>query len=151
MSQTESSAELKRAGRRVGYVIAIAINIALLVVVNNILQWGWFGFITDEWADVTPWISVSLLASTLANLVYVFNDAPVVKSSGQLVTNLIALVATYQMFRVFPFDFSGYAFDWAIVVRIVLIVGIVGTGIGAIVEAFRLVSGGRSERVPARS
>jgi hypothetical protein len=47
---------------------------------------------------------------------------------------------TYTVLTVFPFDFSGYQFDWEIVTRVVLIFAIVGAGIGALVETIKLVS-----------
>jgi hypothetical protein len=43
------------------------------------------------------------------------------------------------MWQVFPFDFSAYAFDWETLVRFVLVVGIVGTGIGTVVELVKMV------------
>lgn len=137
----EIPADLRQTGRRFGYGIAIAINVALLILVNNIVEWGLSGFITDGWSDVVPWINVSLSATLLANVIYMFNDAPVVKSSGQLVTNVITFLASYQIFRVFPFDFSGYTFNWGIVIRILLIVAMAGSAIGAVTEAYKLVSG----------
>jgi uncharacterized membrane protein len=68
-----------------------------------------------------------------------------VKSTGQILVNLITIFVTYQVFWVFPFDFSGSEFNWAIVVRIVLILTMVGSGIGVLTEAFKLVSS-ESER-----
>lgn len=135
--------EVRRVGRQAGYGIAIAINVAALIVVLNILDWGWFSFLTDDFADVVPWIIVSLVASIAANLVYEFNDAPAVRSVGQILVNLITILVTAQILAVFPFDFSSFGFDWAIVVRVLLIVAIVGAGIGVFAEAAKLVSGGR--------
>lgn len=146
-AQIDFSPETKRFGRQVGYTIAIGINVVMLIVVQNILDWGWLPFLTDEFTEVVPWISFSLGASIIANVVYLFNDDPIVKSAGQIAVNLIAIVVTYQVFSVFPFDFSAYTFDWALVTRIVLIVGMVGAGIGAITEVSKLASGLRkSER-----
>ncbi|MGD2061376.1 MAG: hypothetical protein PVF87_10955 [Acidimicrobiia bacterium] len=138
--QVDFSPEVKRFGRRLGYSIAIGINVVMLIIVQNILDWGWFSFLTDDFAKVVPWISFSLGASIVANLIYLFDDGRVVKSAGQIGINLISLVATYQVFTVFPFDFSTYGFNWGLVVRIVLILAMVGTGIGALVEVFKLAS-----------
>jgi hypothetical protein len=45
------------------------------------------------------------------------------------------------MFQVFPFDFSGYQFDWEIVTRVVLILAIIGTAIAVVVETVKLATG----------
>lgn len=146
-AQIDLSPEVKRFGRQFGYSIAIGINVVMLIIVQNILDWGWLGFLTDEFAEVVPWISFSLGASIIANLIYLFNDDHVVKSAGQIALNLITIVVTYQLFSVFPFDFSTYSFDWALVMRIVLIVAMVGAGIGALTEIKKLASGApRDER-----
>lgn len=139
-TQLDISPGLRRAGRRLGYGIAVAVNFLMLIVVQNILEWGWLPFLTDEFVDVIPWISLSLVASIVANLIYQFNDSASVKSTGQIGTNLISIFATYQLFRVFPFDFSAYAFDWGIVAGVLLVLAMVGSGIGMLAEAWKLVS-----------
>jgi hypothetical protein len=131
---------LKDTGKRFGYAIAVVVNLVMLVVVQNILEWGWLPFLTEEFADVVPWISLSLVVSIVANLIYQFNDTAPVKSTGQILVNLVSIGVTYVILQVFPFDFTGYGFDWAIVVRIVLILAIVGSGIGVLTEATRLIS-----------
>jgi uncharacterized membrane protein SirB2 len=134
--------ELKETGRRFGYAIAVVINLVLLVVVQNVVEWGWPPFLTEEFADVVPWISASLLVSIAANLIYQFNDSPSVKSTGQILVNLVSIAVTYVVLRVFPFDFSSYAFNWTPVVWIVSILAIVGAGISVLTEAIKLVSSG---------
>jgi len=137
---TNRSPEIAQSARRVGYVISIAINLAMLVVVQNILIWGWLPFLTAEFADVVPWISLSLLASIVVNIVYQLDDSQIVKSAGQFGVNLISIWVTYTILTVFPFDFSAYEFDWEVVARFVLVVAIVGAAVGALVEAIKLVS-----------
>jgi hypothetical protein len=136
----EMSPDTKKAARRFGYVLSIAINVAMLFIVQNLLEWGWPAFLTDEFAEVVPWISFSLIASIIANIIYQIDDSQNVKSVGQIAVNLISVWVTYVVLTVFPFDFSGYQFDWEIVARVVLILAIVGAGIGALVEAIKLVS-----------
>ncbi len=139
--QPQVTPELKQTGRRVGYGVAIVINVVMLVIVQNILAWGWLPFLTEEFSEVVPWISFSLGVSILVNVVYLFDDRRGVKATGQILTNLIAMVVTYRMLQVFPFDFSAYEFDWAIVARVVLILAIVGSALGAIAEIVKLASG----------
>jgi hypothetical protein len=114
----------------------------MLVVIQNILEWGWLPFLTEEFAQVVPWISMSLVVSIVANLVYEFNDTRIVKSTGQILINLISILITYQIFTVFPFDFSAYDFSWALVTRILMVLAMVGAGIGVLTEAMRLAAFG---------
>ena len=137
---TDRSPEIAQSARRVGYVTSIAINLAMLIVVQNILTWGWLPFLTAEFAEVVPWISLSLFATIVVNIVYQLDDSQIVKSAGQIGVNLISIWVTYTILTVFPFDFSAYAFDWEVVARFVLVVAILGAAIGALVEAIKLVS-----------
>lgn len=127
-----------RPGRRFGYSIAVVVNLVMLVVVQSVLDRGWLPFLTEEFRELLPWISLSLVAAIVANFIYQFNDTPIVKSIGQIFVNLISLYATYQIFLVFPFDFSAYTIDWEIPLRVALILAMVGTGIGVLVEALKL-------------
>lgn len=136
--------------RRLGYVIAIVVNVVGLVVVNNILAWGWISFLTDDFALVVPLMSLVMAATIVVNVVYLFTDKRVVRSTTQIGINLISLVATYRIFRVFPFDFGEFDFNWGIVVRVVLILAMVGVGIGVLTEERKLVSGG-PKRAPQGS
>lgn len=144
--QSEISPGLRRAGTRFGYSIALAINAAGLIIVQNILDWGWLPFLTDEFADVVPWISFSLVVSIVLNVIYLFNDTVPVKSTGQILSNLISIFVTYRVLTVFPFDFSESSFDWALVTRILLILAMVGAGIGALTEVIKLAGGGAERR-----
>lgn len=140
------SPELRQAGRRFGYGIAVIVNTLMLVVVLNVLDWGWFSFLTDEFTDVIPWISLSLIVSIVVNLVYQLNDTTPVRSTGQILMNLVSIMVTLHVIQVFPFDFSAYQFSWEIVARVVLILAMVGAGVGIITEAIKLVSGDARQR-----
>ena len=140
-TQLEVSPDLKRAGRRFGYGVAIAVNVALLVVVQYILEWGWLAFLTDEFADLVPWISFGLAATIVANVVYQLNDTAVVRSTGQILVNLISIFVTSRILAVFPFDFSLSIFDWEVIVRVLLVLAMVGAGIGVLTEGIRLAAG----------
>ena len=142
VAQLEVSSDLKRAGRRFGYGVAIAVNLAMLIGVQYILEWGWLAFLTDEFAGLVPWISFGLATTIVANLVYEFNDTPVVKSTGQLLANLISIFVTFEVYLVFPFDFSGSTFSWDVVMRVLLVLAMVGAGVGVLVEAVKLASNG---------
>jgi hypothetical protein len=134
------SPELRRRGSHVGYTIAILVNAVMLVFTLNIVEWGWFPFLTAEFSEVVPWISLSLIITILANLINLFDDGPSIRSAGQIAINLTGALATLRLWQVFPFDFSGYEFNWEITARIVLILAMVGSLAGLLAEVVKLVS-----------
>jgi len=120
------------------YVAAIFINLGLLFVANNLLAWSVPSFLTADFTQVLWLIDVSLLASVMVNLVYLIYDPTWFKSVCQICLNVVSLSVIGLMYRVFPFDFSLSRFDWAPVTRVVLILTMVGTMAGMIVELVRL-------------
>jgi hypothetical protein len=126
--------------RRFGYAVAVLVNVALLFVVNNLLAWDILAFLTNDFERVIPIINVSVGASILVNLIYLSYDAGWFKSLTQIGLLGISMAATVRFYRVFPFDFSAYEFDWATVAKWLLILAIVGVAIGMIVEIGRLVA-----------
>lgn len=139
------SPEVKRFGRRIGYAIAVVVNLVMLVIAQNILDWGWLPFLTGDFAQVVPWISLGLIASIVANAIYQFNDTLIVKSTGQIGVSLISVFVTYQIWQVFPFDFSAYEFNWGVLARVLLVLAMVGAGIVVLAEAIKLTSGEPTE------
>jgi hypothetical protein len=125
-------------GKRFGYFIGAAINVALIYVVQNLVAWDWFSWLTEDFNKVVPIITASLVVSAAANLLYILYDVKWFKSLTQLGVLGIGLAATIRFYQVFPFDFSAYEFQWETVAKVVLILGIVGSGIGIIVELSRL-------------
>lgn len=126
----------KRTSRRIGYGVAIAVNVALLVIVNNVLDWGWFSWLTDDLEDVLPLINLSLIASLAANAAYIAHDGPSFKGFVELVVNTISLVVTIRLLQVFPFDFSTHG--WETLTRWILVAAIVAISLALLVQAVRL-------------
>lgn len=125
--------------RRFGYVVAIAVNAAMLYIAQNILAWDVLPWLTAEWEEVLPIISFSLTVSILVNLIYVAYDAPWFKSLTQAIMAGIGLAVTIQLFRVFPFDFSAYEFNWSAVTKVILVLIMIGITLGMITEAVRFI------------
>ena len=123
-----------QATRRFGYGVAIAVNVVMLWIVNNLLEWGWPSWLTDDFDRVLPIINLSIVATIIVNLVYIAYDAAWFKSMLQVVLLVISLVATIRLYRVFTFDFSAYSFNWEPVTRGILIFVCIAIGIGLIAE-----------------
>ena len=132
------------ATRRAGYVISVLVNAALLFGVNVWPGWDVLPFLTNDFTQVLAWVNASLVVSLALNVVYVFNDTKRLKALGDIVSLAVALVVTVLMWRVFPFDFGDSTFDWTLVFRILLGVGIFGTAIAIVVNLVSLVSDTRS-------
>ena len=137
-SSRQSKKTPSRAARRFGYGVAVAVNLALLIIVNNVLAWGWFSFLTDDFEEVVPIVSLSLVAGAVGNLAFIVFDERWFKSIGEIVMAVFSMAATVRVYQVFPFDFTAYDFDWEPVARGILIVAMVGIVISVLVELSRL-------------
>lgn len=126
-------------GRRFGYLVAIAINAWLLWFVNQLPDWEWPRFLTDQFEDVLPILTASIVAGIAANVLFFFYDAAWFKALGNMVTAGFGFAAAVRMYQVFPFDFATYDVNWSWLARFVLILAIAGTVIGFITETLRLV------------
>ena len=101
------------AGRRLGYVIAACVNLAMLWVAHHLLERGWPRFLTEDFDRVLPLITVSALAAVAFDVAYVAADPPWFRSFGNVVTSALGIAGAARMLSVFPFDFSTYARDWS--------------------------------------
>lgn len=128
-----------RPSRQAGYVVAIVINALILWVANNLLAWGWLPWLTDDFVDALPAINASLIVTIIAQALYVAYDGQWFRALGDIVTSVYALLAGIAMWRVFPFDFSAYPFDWALVARWVVGVGIFGVSVAILVNLVKLL------------
>jgi hypothetical protein len=126
--------------RRFGYLVAIVANAVMLYLAHHLLTWGWPRFLTDDFEELLPVVTVSFVAGMVANAAFVCFDAAWFKSLANIVTSAIAFVVALRTFQVFPFDFSGYDHDWSWLVRLVLVVGMAGAAISVVVESVRVFS-----------
>lgn len=133
-----------RGSRRVGYAFAVILNFAMLYAINVWPEWDVLPFLTDDFTKVLGLVNASVIASIAVNLVYFLDDRAWVKKLGDIVTMGVGIAAMVVMWRVFPFDFGAATFDWALVFRILLGVGIVGSAIGILYNLVTLVTGSPS-------
>lgn len=147
--QREHSSE-GRTGRRVGYAIAIAINVAMLVVVTNPSARDAVPFLTAAFVDVMPLLQLSLFATAVINAIYLWYDDRAFRSTTQIALAGLAIAVTLRLYDVFPFDFSSYGPLWETGIRAALILGIVGSAIAVVVELARLVTMSAPGTAPRR-
>ena len=91
--------------RRFGYAVAVGINVLLVVVVNNLLGWGWLPWLTPEFEKLLPVINLALVVNIVLNLLYMAYDEPPLKAATQIIVNLIAIGVLVRTLQVYPFDF----------------------------------------------
>lgn len=125
--------------RRFGYIVTIAINVVVLYVANNVVAWDWFPWLTSEFDEVVPYISVAILSSIVVNALYILFDGAWFKSIGETISLVLTLIANVQLLRVFPFDFSAYQWNWEATVRMVLILATIGMIAGIVAQLVTLV------------
>lgn len=125
--------------RRFGYVVSLLVNAAMLIAINSWPGWEALPFLTDDTPAVLGIVNASLIVSMAANLLYVAYDPRWFKALGDVVTTAVGLAAVIRLWQVFPFSFDDEGIDWTLVVRILLVVGIVGSIIGIVVRAVALL------------
>jgi len=126
----------KEVNRRPGYIAAIIINAILIYVFNNLLNWG-VPFLTSDYSAVLWAIDISLGASILANITYLFIDSSWFRHLGQLILLPISIFATYMILVIFPFTFADE--PWAFWIKVTLIIVMAACGIGFSVELVNLI------------
>jgi hypothetical protein len=132
-----------RGARRGGSVASILINAVLIYLLDAHPGWRAVPFLTPATAQVIGLFTLTLAAGIAANVVYLIADPPRLRAFGDLVTLTISLVTALRVWQVFPFAFHGSMTFWAVIVRILLIIGIVGTCIGLVYSLVILIKGKR--------
>ena len=127
-------------GTQFGYGVAIAINAGLLYTVRHVLEWGWPRFLTEQFTQLVPVVTLSLAVTIIANIMFLFYDAAWFKSLANAITAAIAFVVSLRTLQVFPFDFSTYDHDWSGVVRVLLLLAMAGAAVGCVVETIRFLT-----------
>ena len=135
-TRRRTKARPSRAARRFGYVVAIALNAVMLYAINVWPGWDVVPFLTGDTVDVLDAVNASIVVTLAANAVYLFRDPPRVRALGDIVTTVVGLVAMVVIWRVFPLDLSS---GWETVARVLLAIGIVGSGIAIVTGIVRLV------------
>jgi hypothetical protein len=121
------------------YIFAVVFNIILLVVVNKIPDWN-IVFITDAFPDVLWALNTSISVSIAGNLILIFFHPRFLHHLLNAVFACFGILAVSVLLSVFPFNFTDPVGEWLhILVRIFLIVGIVGSAIGAVVHIVKAV------------
>jgi hypothetical protein len=126
------------AARRFGYSVSGAINLVLLYLINRNPGWAAVPFLTDRAADVIPLVNASLIIGLTVSLVQVVHDPRWLVALGRIATTVIGMAVMVRTWQVFPFDFGDASFNWPLVTRFVLAVGVLGSVVGLIAHTVSL-------------
>ncbi len=118
--------------------MSIAVNAVLLWIVHRILGWGWLPFLTPAWTLVLPVLTASLIVAIVVNVALLGYDGVWLRAPANILVAAFGVAVAVRIWRVFPFDFSGYAFPWDTVARVLVVLSIVGSAIAIVVEVGRL-------------
>lgn len=124
--------------RRSGNLGSAIVNALLMYGINVWPGWQVLPFLTADMARVLDLINASLIAGIIVNLVCVVIRARALMALGNLVVIGFGVAAMLRLWEVFPFDFGDSWSGWPVLVRVFLVVGIVGSVIGAVVEVVNL-------------
>jgi hypothetical protein len=139
MTSTAPTSPAAERTDRIGYLVAAMIHAALLWGLNVWPGWQWVPFLTDDLTLVLELINLSLMVSLVANFVYAVAQAPWVRPLGELATTGIGIAVLVRLLQVFPFSFDGWTFEWSPIVRVLLIVGVIGSVVALVVQSVALV------------
>lgn len=149
-----------RGGRMASSRFAIAGSIVFLIFFNFFS--GYIAYYHDGARDPIltagfnawlPVLNTALIASIVGHIIMVIFDRYVLREITLIVLNLFGIAAVATLLSIFPFDFSvipnaniaGYV---SLGVRIALICGIVGLGIGTLVMFIQLVVNVAKQNIP---
>jgi hypothetical protein len=133
-----------------GQVFAVAFWLVVLFAVNVYPGWHTLPLLSSAAASVLWLVNLCIVARIIAHLVYLVDDAGRYRPIGDYVIALIDLVLAAELLRVFPFDF-GEASEWATTVQILLLTGVVWSGLRAGGAAVRIAHRFRAMRLATRS
>ena len=126
------------ASRRVGYAVAVAVNLLMLYLINVQPGWDAVPFLTEDFVRLLYLVNVSLVVGAAVNVLYLGYDARWFVALGGLATTGVGFVVLARIWRVFPFVFSS---NWEMVVRVLLVLAMIGSVVALIVQLVQLVAG----------
>lgn len=145
--------------RRIGYLVAVIMNVVIWVIVNVSPGWQELPFLTGDFTSILSLVNLTLVTSALVNAAYLLFDPAWFKSVTQIGVLAIGLAAAIRMWQVFPFDFAASSIPWTGITRTLLILAILGSVVAIISEVVKLAglaggqvnAGGAGSRTLPRS
>jgi hypothetical protein len=131
----------RRHNKRIDFLISLIVNIIALYIINNLLDWE-VQFINWKWPQVLGILNTSIIVTIVFYAAFIIYSGKLFYLLGRTIMDIIAIVATYRLYSVFPFDFNGFfEMGWLNAwFPYLLLLGMVGLTIGIIVRAARFMT-----------
>jgi hypothetical protein len=136
VTQVRHAGSTATRANRLGYLLAVLVNAAGLVVLHRWPGWEKISALTGSTRSVLGIVDIALIVGVVVNVAQLLRSPSWPTAAGSLVTTAVGLAATVRILQVFPFDLSD---GWSTVVRVMLIVGIVGSCLGIIAQLVSLL------------
>lgn len=136
---TINRGRISRPTRRAGYSASIGINLVMIWIVTNIVDWDILPFLTEDFEQLVPIAVFSLVVGIVLYVAYLLYDPPWFRILGDAINSAFAFVVILRTFQVFPFEFESEF--WTGATRVVLILVGIATAIATLVNIGKLVSG----------
>lgn len=135
--------------RRVGYVIAVVVNLVLLWLVLVWPGWDAIPFVTIEAAAVIPLVVASLVLGAVVNTVNAVLDSRVLHAIGDIATAILSFFVVWRVWEIFPFAFpAGSGAESGVRILLGALMVLIGLGIvGNLAVLIRLAVGQSSRRL----
>ena len=129
-------------GRRIGYLIALLVNVFMLWAVHQHPTWiPWLGgIVTDRFADVVWAIDLSLWVQIIGNGILIAIHPRILRRLLDLVSTVFGALSVYVTWSVYPFEFDRLFVGLDGIVPIVLVVLLVVMGFAFIANVVRVVA-----------
>lgn len=137
---TRPGVESRRAARASSSAGSIVINALLLYAAHHLLEWQ-VGWITPAWSDVLWAVDLTLEVSIVASALFLVISADWFRNLAGSISCATAVLATWWLYVIFPFDFGSSATnDLArLILTLVLIATVIATFVTALVAIVELL------------
>jgi hypothetical protein len=125
--------------RRIGYAVGAFVNATLWYLVNSRPGWEALPFLGADTVHVLAMVNTSIIAGIVVNLARIAYDPRWFVVLGNVISTGIGAVALLRIWQVFPFSFAVGTVDWALIARVVLAFGFVGSAFGIVAGLVAMV------------
>ncbi len=139
MAEAPEPRERDHSRKPSNYIGAVAFNAIFLYVLNRLPEWH-VPFITGRWRDVLWAVNLSLAVHVIGNFALLFYHPRLLHHQMNIAFAVVSGLATWTIYRVFPFDFSRIPLDWfPSFFRALLLFALAVAVVSGIVHALKLL------------
>jgi TRAP-type C4-dicarboxylate transport system permease small subunit len=129
-------------GTRIGYLIAVLVNVFMLWAVHQHPTWiPWLGgIVTDSFADIVWAIDLSIWVQIIGNGILIAIHPRILRRLLDVVSTVFGALSLYVTWTVYPFEFDRLYVGLDGIVPIVLVVLLVVMGFAFIANVVRVIA-----------